>query len=50
MLERFRVTPDEAFGLLAIASQNSNRTLRDIAAELVRTGEVPLPPSRTGRG
>ncbi len=49
LIERFAVTRDEAFGLLAMASQNSNRKLRDIAVELVDTGVVPLPPARRPR-
>lgn len=46
LIERYKVTRDEAFGLLAVASQRSNRKLRDIALLLVETGEVPLPPPR----
>lgn len=49
LMERYKVTRDEAFGLLAVASQRSNRKLRDIALHLVDTGEVPLPPPGRGR-
>ena len=33
---------DEAFALLRRASQHLNRKLRDVAAEVERTGELPL--------
>jgi len=39
LMERYKVTPDQAFQLLARASMHSNRKLRDVADELVRTGE-----------
>jgi GAF domain-containing protein len=42
LIERYKVTPDQAFQLLAGASMHSNRKLRDIADELVHTGELPL--------
>lgn len=40
LMERFRVTPDQAFNLLIVASQRTNRKLRDIAEQLVATGEL----------
>lgn len=43
LMERFKITRDDAFGLLAAASQASNRKLRDVAAELVDTGSFALP-------
>ncbi len=43
LIERFKVTPDAAFQLLARASMTTNRKVRDIADELVRTGELRLP-------
>jgi len=46
LMERYKLTRDEAFGLLAVVSQRSNRKLRDIPLHLVETGEVPLPPPR----
>jgi GAF domain-containing protein len=42
LMERYKVTPDHAFRLLAVASMNANRKLRLIADDLVRTGELPL--------
>lgn len=48
LMERYKVSRDQAFGLLTMASQNSNRKLRDIAAELAETGELPLPGRRQG--
>ena len=47
LMERHKISRDQAFGLLTMASQNSNRKLRDIAAALSDTGELPLPPRRT---
>ncbi|MGI9005436.1 MAG: GAF and ANTAR domain-containing protein [Streptosporangiaceae bacterium] len=35
----YGVSPDEAFGLLSRVSRNTNRKIRDIAAELVRGGD-----------
>jgi GAF domain-containing protein len=41
LMERHKVTADQAFQLLTYASMNSNRKLRDIADHLVETGEFP---------
>jgi ANTAR domain len=41
LMERYRLTPDGAFALLARASQNTNVKLREVAAELCRTGTLP---------
>ena len=49
LMERYKVTRNEAFGLLSVVSQRSNRKLRDIALELVETGQVPLPPPQHHR-
>jgi len=50
LIERYRLTPDEAFQVLARASMNANRKVRDIAEELVRTGELPgAQPRSNGR-
>jgi GAF domain-containing protein len=43
LIERYKVTADQAFQLLARASMTTNRKLRDIADDLVRTGELRLP-------
>lgn len=40
LIERHKVTADEAFRLLAGASQHANRKVRDIAEHLVLTGEL----------
>ena len=45
LMERYKVTGVEAFGLLIASSQAMNRKLRDIAEHLVATGEL-LTPSR----
>jgi ANTAR domain len=41
LIERYELTPDQAFHLLAQASMKANRKLRDIADHLVRSGEFP---------
>ena len=43
LIERFKLTPDQAFQQLARASMLTNRKVRDIADHLVRTGELLLP-------
>jgi GAF domain-containing protein len=40
LVERYKVTPDQAFQLLAQASMSTNRKVRDIADHLVQTGEL----------
>lgn len=40
LIERYKLTPDQAFQLLARASMNSNRKLRHIADHLIHTGEL----------
>jgi GAF domain-containing protein len=42
LMERYKVTPDHAFRLLAVASVNANRKLRHVAEDLVLTGELPV--------
>ena len=41
LIERHKLTAGQAFRLLADASMHSNRKVRDLAEELVRTGELP---------
>jgi GAF domain-containing protein len=43
LMERYKLTPDQAFQLLARVSMTTNRKLRDIADHLVLTGELSLP-------
>lgn len=40
LMERFKVTGEVAFHMLIVASQNSNRKLRDVADDLVSTGHL----------
>ncbi len=42
LIERYKLTPDQAFQLLAQTSMHANRKVRDIADQLVRTGELPV--------
>ena len=39
-MKRHKVNEDEAFTMLIHASQRTNTKLRDVAAELVRTGTL----------
>jgi GAF domain-containing protein len=41
LMERLKITPNQAFGLLSRLSQQSNIKLREVARRLVETGEVP---------
>lgn len=41
LMERYKVTSEEAFALLVKASQNLNTKLRDLAEDLVETGALP---------
>ncbi|MGY1604386.1 ANTAR domain-containing protein [Geodermatophilus sp. SYSU D00815] len=50
LVERCKVTPDQAFHLLAGASMHSNRKVRDVADHLVRTGELLGAPRGDVRG
>lgn len=45
LMERGKVTEEQAFAELTRASQNTNMKLREVAAELVRTGALPERPS-----
>jgi GAF domain-containing protein len=46
LIERYKITSDEAFKLLAQASMGVNRKLRDVADHLVATGELLRPRPR----
>ena len=41
LMEREHITADQAFGILRRASQNLNVKLREVAQDLVDTGERP---------
>jgi GAF domain-containing protein len=41
LMERLKITPDQAFGVLSRLSQEHNVKLRDVARRLVETGEIP---------
>jgi len=43
LMERYKLSPDQAFQLLARTSMTTNRKVRDIADHLVHTGELPPP-------
>jgi GAF domain-containing protein len=42
LIERYKITPDQAFQLLARVSMNANQKLRVVADRLVHTGEFPV--------
>jgi AmiR/NasT family two-component response regulator len=46
---RYKLTADRAFQLLARASMDSNRKVRDIADDLVHTGQFPTGGRGAGR-
>ena len=46
LMERHKLTADQAFGVLARVSQEMNRKLVDVATELTDTGAVPALPTR----
>lgn len=49
LMATHRVTENQAFDLLRIASQNTNRKLREVAAEVIETGALDvLSPPREG--
>jgi AmiR/NasT family two-component response regulator len=44
IMARLAVSEEEAFQTLVQASQNSHRKLRDIAEDVIYTGQLPDPP------
>jgi hypothetical protein len=46
LMAHHKLTQTQAFDLLRIASQNTNRKMRDIAEEVTITGTLPSPPAR----
>jgi GAF domain-containing protein len=48
LMERHRLTAEQAFRLLAEASMHANRKLRDVAEDLVRTGQLSPESTRPG--
>ncbi|MGW7682891.1 ANTAR domain-containing protein [Kribbella sp. NPDC054772] len=47
LMERYELTADQAFSVLRRYSQDQNRKLRDVAAELLSTRELPPAPETT---
>jgi AmiR/NasT family two-component response regulator len=47
LMERERITPDQAFDILRRASHHLNTKVRDVAQALVDTGERPKTDSTT---
>ncbi|MGW5052611.1 ANTAR domain-containing protein [Actinokineospora sp. NPDC004072] len=48
LMERHKLTADQAFSLLVRASQHTNLKLRDLADHLTRTGELRTSDDRAG--
>lgn len=48
LMERYKVGPEEAFQLLARSSMHANRKVRDIAEQLLCTGDLPRAPRCDG--
>lgn len=46
LMERERITADQAFDVLRRASQHLNEKLRDVAQDIVDTGDIPTRPLR----
>jgi AmiR/NasT family two-component response regulator len=44
-MARYELDPQQAFQVLVRTSQQNNRKLHEIAAEVVRTGSLPGPSS-----
>jgi GAF domain-containing protein len=49
LMERYKLSAAQAFQVLAQASMNANRKVRDIADHLVATGELPVLPASSSR-
>jgi signal transduction histidine kinase/DNA-binding response OmpR family regulator len=45
LMSSYQLTADAGFRLLVAASQNTNRKLRDIAADVATTGRLPVRPT-----
>jgi len=41
VMERYRIKEDEAFDVLRAISQNAHRKIRDLAEDVVFTGQLP---------
>jgi GAF domain-containing protein len=44
LMERYKLTPEQAFAVLASIASHTNRKLRDIADEIATTGAIPPDP------
>jgi GAF domain-containing protein len=49
LMERFKITSDQAFSILVSVSQNHNRKLFDVAEELTATGRIGPDETTSGR-
>ncbi len=44
LMNQYKITQDEAFDLLRMASQHGHRKLVDVAMDVTETGILELPP------
>jgi hypothetical protein len=49
-MDRYKLSTAQAFDLLRRISQHANRKIRDIAADIVATGAIEVPPADPGVG
>jgi GAF domain-containing protein len=49
LMSTYKINDQQAFDLLRLASQHSNRKVRDVAADVAHTGALPEPPARAHR-
>ena len=49
LMANYKITKAQAFDLLRVASQNSNRKLADVASDVTATGLLPLPDTTRPR-
>ena len=50
VMATYKITQEDAFALLRMVSQNTNRKVVELAQEVVKTGTLVLPPARRGAG
>ena len=50
LMATHKLTSEQAFDLLRIASQNTNRKLADVALDVVETGTLEVQPARASGG
>ena len=49
LMSTYKINEQQAFDLLRLVSQHTNRKLRDVAADVTHTGTLPDPVTRARR-